>query len=129
MGVAAVVHEVVKILSEVLGVHLALMAWDNNNLVLRKLYGTSLMNIDMSRIHGNHALILVEHRVNHRGIGLRTASQKENVRVIILAGFFYEVLCPHATLVSTIGLSAQVVGLNQFLQHLWMCAITVVVIK
>ena len=59
MGVTAIVHEVVKIFSKVSGKHLAFMTWDDNNLVFRKLNGSSLVNIDMSRVHCYYAFILI----------------------------------------------------------------------
>ena len=109
--------------------HLALMAGYDNNLVLCKLDGTSLVNIDMSTIYCNYALILVEHRVDNRGVGLCASCKEEDVSFIILTSLLYQFLCPHATLVSPVGLSSQFIGLNQFLEYFWMCSVTVVVVK
>ena len=45
--------------------------------MLRKLYGTCLMNIDVTCADTNNALVLIKHRVDGGGIGLRTSSEKE----------------------------------------------------
>ena len=81
MVLIAIVHVVIEILVERLGLHLSVGVGNGNDFVFCKLHGTCLVNINMSTTHTNHTLILIEHRVNGSGVGLGSASQKEYLRV------------------------------------------------
>ena len=61
MVAVAVVHEVVKIVVERAGLHLAVFVGDGDDLMFRKLYGTSFVYVDMARTDTDDALVLVEH--------------------------------------------------------------------
>ena len=73
MVAVAVVIEVVEILVKRLGLHLAQCVGDGDDFVLRKLDGTSLVDVDMTRADADDALILIEHGVDGGGVGLRAA--------------------------------------------------------
>ena len=81
MGIVAVVHEVVQILVQCLGTHLALILGQRNDLVLRKLNGSSLVDVDMATADADDALILIEHGINGGSIGLRASRQEENLGI------------------------------------------------
>ena len=97
--------------------------------MLRKLDGTGLMDIDMTTAYTDNTLILVEHRVDGRGIGLSAASQKEDLGIRQPAGFTDTILGAFAELIESIRSGMGVIILNQILQHLGVRTIVVVTFK
>ena len=74
-------HEVVEVFLQHTGFHLTVVVRKGDNLVFRKLYSTRLVYVDMSCAHTDDALILIEHRVDCSGIGLRTSCEEEYLRI------------------------------------------------
>ena len=73
MGIIAVMHKVVQVFVKYLWIHLTVITWQGDNLMLGELYSTSFMYIDMSCLYTNHSFILIEHGVNGGGVGLGTS--------------------------------------------------------
>ena len=129
VGIVAVVVEIVQILLECLGFHLAVNVGQGDNLVFGKLDCTCLMHIDMSGIDSYHSLVLIEQRVDDGGVGLCTAREEEDVGFGILARQFDFLLGHVGKDVKAIGCSLLVIGFQQSFQHFLVCSIAVVILE
>ena len=125
----AVVHIVVEILVECLGFHLTIIIGNGYDFVLGELYSTSLVYVDMTAANTNHTLVLIQHRVDGGGIGLGTASQKENLGIRQSAGYADALFGTFAKLIKTIRGWFGIVVFNQVLQNFWMSPVVVVTFK
>ena len=97
--------------------------------MLGELYSTSLVYVDMTAANTNHTLVLIQHRVDGGGIGLGTASQKENLGIRQSAGYADALFGTFAKLIKTIRGWFGIVVFNQVLQNFWMSPVVVVTFK
>ena len=81
MILVAVVHIVVEIFVERRSLHLAIGIRDGDDLMLRKLDGSCLMDIDVTRPHTDNSLVLIKHRVDGGGVGLGASGEEEYLRI------------------------------------------------
>ena len=129
MGIVAVVHEVVQILVERLGIHLAQFARQRDDLVLGELYGTGLMDVDMTCVYTDDTLILIEHGVDGGGIGLRAARQEKYLGIGHPDSLTDAPLGTLRERVKTIGCGFLIVILDEVLQHFRVGTVVIITFK
>ena len=97
--------------------------------MLRKLDGTSLVDVDMTRADADDALVLVEHGVDGGGVGLRAARQEEYLRVGHADSLADTVLGTVAELIKTVGRGLGTIVLHKLFEHLRVRPVVVVAFK
>ena len=110
----AVVHVVIEVFVECGGFHLSVGVGDGDDLMLRELHGSGLMDVDMTTAHTDNTFILVEHRVDGGGIGLGATCQEEDLGIGHAAGFADTVLGPFAELVEAVGRRLDIFTIYKF---------------
>ena len=118
MVFVAVVHIVIKVFVEYLGFQFTIGVGQSDDLVLSELHGTGLMNVDMAAAHADDTLILVEHRVDGRGIGLGAAREEENLGIGQTASLTDKVLGLLREFVEAIGCRLRIVMPDEVVNHL-----------
>ena len=126
MILIAVVHIVVEILVEHLGLHLSRCVRKGDDLMLRKLHGTSFVNVDMACSYADDTLILIEHRVDGRGISLCSSCQEENLGIGQSAGLADPLFSTLGELVEAIGGGLGTIVFYQIVDHLLASAVIIV---
>ena len=129
MVAVAVVAEIVQILVEPLGGHLAHHVGNSDNFVLGKLDGPRLMDIDMAGANTDDAFVLIEHGVDGGGIGLRTTRQKEYLCIGHANGLTDKLLGTFRELVEPVRRRFGIVVAYQILEHLRMGTVVIVAFK
>ena len=114
----SVVHIVVEVFFEHCRLHLSIGIGEGDDLMLRKLHGTRLMDIDMTTAHTDDALVLIEHRVDGGGVGLGTAGEEENLGIGQPASLTDAVLGSLTEFVETVGCGFGIVVFHQVVEHL-----------
>ena len=89
-------------------------------------YCSRFVDIDVSRLHGNHAFVGLQHAVDDCCIGLCAAHEEEDVGIGTLACGAYLVACLFAPCVEAIRLALHGVRIDKMLQYKRMCTVVVV---
>ena len=84
------------------GADFSVMVRQGQHFMPAKLDCAGLVYADVPGACGDHALIAFQHGVDHRGVCLRAADQKEDLRVRRLAGFADLVLGGAAVVIQTV---------------------------
>ena len=71
--------ERLKVMLQVVGGHLAIARGQGDDFVPSKLDGASLVDCDVSGLHGHHTLMTVQQSVDDRGVGLRSSSEEKHI--------------------------------------------------
>ena len=121
-----IVHIVIEIVVQRHSLQLAVLFRQGDNLMFRELHRTSLMHVDVSRTDTDDSLILIEHGVDGRGVGLRATRQEENLSVGHAAGFADAGFSSVTEFVKTIRRRLGIVVFYQVVKHLLTSSVVVV---
>ena len=94
-----------------------------------KLYGSSLVDVDVTAAHTDHTLILVEHGVNGGGVGLRAARQEEYLGIGQTARLTDTVLGSFRELIKAVGRGLGTIMSDQMVEHLLAGSVIIVTFK
>ena len=96
-------------------------------LVFCKFYSSCFMYIDVARLNRYHTFMLTEYGIDNHSICLCSAGEKKHVGIRGSACLANEFLGMVAALVGTIGSHWLPAGVDEMLEHKWMCSVSVIV--
>ena len=94
--------------------------------MIRELHGTSLVHVDMTAADTDNTLILIEHRIDGSGIGLRTSRQEKDLRIRQTTGLADTSLGTFRELVEAIWCRPRIVILHEVVDHLLTGSIVII---
>ena len=125
----AVVHIVVEVFVEHLGLQFPICVREGDDLVLREFHGASLVHVDMTAADTDNTLILIEHRIDGSGIGLRTSRQEKDLRIRQTTGLADTSLGTFRELVEAIWCRPRIVILHEVVDHLLTGSVVIITLE
>ena len=129
MRMSRIVPESFEASSQILSFEFAVISRNRYNLMPAVFYRAGFMDIDMTRIRGDHTLVLLEHCGDDCHVRLSPSDKQLNIRIFTSARSTDLFFCAFAVMIIFVARKILEIGLNQPLQYLRMSSCNVIAFK
>ena len=105
------------------------MMGQGDDLMSCELHGSRLVNVNMSRVGAQYALVGLQHAVDDRGVGLCATGEEPDLRLGDFTSLTDQCPCMFAEAVVAVALRALGVGFHEMAQHSFVCPVVVIAFK